>query len=159
MTKSIPCAFVIALVLAACGDTAGDGASDGGGGGGGGTPGGGGAAQTCVDEINRYRAMNGKPAYKRWTSTESCADGQAESDSKSNKAHGAFGDCKEFGQDECPGWGGTPDKVIVDCLKAMWDEGPGGGHHDIMNSDKYTQVACGFFTTSSGKVWAVQDFK
>ena len=47
----------------------------------------------------------------------------------------------------------------------MWAEGPGTdfsahGHYINMSSTDYTQVACGYYTTSDGKtVWAVQDFK
>jgi hypothetical protein len=115
--------------------------------------------QICVDEINRYRATNGKPPYARWPAAESCADSEAKSDSKTGTAHGAFGTCHEFAQDECPGWPGPMEKMIKDCLKAMWDEGPGGGHYDIMNSDNYTQAACGFYTLPNGKIWAAQDFK
>ena len=115
--------------------------------------------QLCVNEVNRYRATNGKPALARWTAEETCADGQSKSDSASGTAHGAFGQCNEFGQCECPGWGGPLETMIIGCLKAMWDEGPGGGHYDIMNSDSYTKVACGFYTMTSGKIWAVQDYK
>ena len=153
---------VAAIVAAACAVAAcGSDTTTAGGGGGGG--GGGGASadsrQLCVDEINRYRATNGKPPYARWSAEESCADTQAQSDGRSSSPHGAFGTCHEFGQDECPGWPGPIDTMIKDCLKAMWDEGPGGGHHDIMNSDDYTQVACGFATMSDGTIWSVQDFK
>ncbi len=66
----------------------------------------------------------------------------------------------EFAQDECPGWPGPADATMVtSCLKAMWAEGPGGGHYENMKNAKYTQVACGFYTSSGGKVWAVQNFK
>jgi hypothetical protein len=115
--------------------------------------------QICVDEVNRYRAMNGKPPYSRWTSAETCGDSEAKSDSATGTAHGAFGTCHEFGQCECPGWPGPLETMIKGCLKAMWDEGPGGGHYDIMNSDSYKQVACGFYTLPNGKIWSVQDYK
>ena len=115
--------------------------------------------QLCVNEVNRYRATNGKPPLTRWTAEETCADGQSKSDSASGTAHGAFGQCNEFGQCECPGWSGPLETMIIGCLKAMWDEGPGGGHYDIMNSNSYTKVACGFYTMTSGKIWAVQDYK
>ncbi len=86
-------------------------------------------------------------------------DGQAKSDS-TGSAHGAFGKCMEFAQDECPGWPGPADTTMVtSCLKAMWAEGPGGGHYENMKNAKYTQVACGFYTSGAGKVWAVQNFK
>ena len=46
----------------------------------------------------------------------------------------------------------------------MWKEGPGTdfsahGHYINMTNTKYTKVACGFATTSAGKIWSVQDFK
>ena len=117
------------------------------------------AEQTCVDTINMYRAKVGAPAYTRWTSEESCADGEAKSDSSSGAAHGAFGSCKEFAQNECPGWPGPAGSMIPQCLAAMWAEGPGGGHYENMKSKQYTQVSCGFYTLPNGKVWAVQNFK
>ena len=117
-----------------------------------------GAAQDCVDAINGYRATLGLAPYARWTQAESCADGQALSDSKTGKAHGAFTQCGEHAQDECPGWPGPSDAMIPKCLAAMWAEGPGGGHYENMRG-KYTQVACGFTTLANGSVWAVQDFR
>jgi Cysteine-rich secretory protein family len=120
--------------------------------------------QLCVDTINMYRATLGLAPYARWTAEETCADGQAQSDSQTGTAHGAFGKCSEFAQNECSGWPNPPDKAITGCLQAMWNEGPGAdfnthGHYINMSSTKYTQVACGFYTTSAGKIWAVQDFK
>jgi hypothetical protein len=117
------------------------------------------AEQTCVDTINQYRATLGLPAYTRWSSEESCAADQAKSDSMSGSAHGAFTQCGEFAQNECPGWPGPPGQMITQCLAMMWMEGPGGGHYENMRSNMYTQVACGFYTLSDGSVWAVQDFK
>ncbi|HEX9296092.1 MAG TPA: CAP domain-containing protein [Polyangiaceae bacterium] len=139
------------------------GSGTGGSGGSGGSPIGG-AKQLCVDTINKYRATLGLPAYARWTEQEACADSQAESDSQTGTAHGAFGRCTEFAQNECPGWGGTPESMITGCLQAMWNEGPGSdfnthGHYINMSSTKYTKVACGFYTTAAGKVWSVQDFR
>jgi hypothetical protein len=113
-----------------------------------------------VDAINAYRATVGSPALTRWKDEETCTDGQAKSDAASGKAHGAFGTCNEFAQDECPGWPGPADATMVkSCLKDMWAEGPGGGHYENMKNAKYTQVSCGFYTNGAGKVWAVQNFK
>jgi hypothetical protein len=117
------------------------------------------AAQACVDRINEYRSSLGLPAYARWSREESCADDQAASDSQSGAAHGAFTQCGEWAQNECPGWPGPAAGMILDCLEAMWGEGPGGGHYENMSSSEYTSVACGFHDTGSGDVWAVQDFK
>jgi hypothetical protein len=121
--------------------------------------------QLCVDTINSYRAQLGLPAYKRWVAAESCADSQAQSDSSSGVAHGAFQKCTENAQNECPGWPGPPDQMIPKCLAMMWAEGPGTdftkhGHYINMSSTQYTEVACGFYTMSDGTtVWSVQDFK
>jgi hypothetical protein len=120
--------------------------------------------QLCVDTINQYRATLNLPAYARWSAEESCADGQALSDSASGTAHGAFGTCGEVAQDECPGWPGPPSSMITGCLQQMWAEGPGPfdqghGHYDNMSNSSYTQVACGFYILPDGSVWATQDFK
>lgn len=121
-------------------------------------------AQLCVDTINAYRASISLPAYARWNEAESCAGDQAKSDSQSGTAHGAFGDCMEHAQDECPGWPGPPGSMITGCLAQMWAEGPGSdfakhGHYINMSSTSYTKVACGFYTLPSGDVWAAQDFR
>jgi hypothetical protein len=46
----------------------------------------------------------------------------------------------------------------------MWAEGPGTdysmhGHYINMSNPQYTKVACGYYTTAKGQVWAAQDFK
>jgi hypothetical protein len=117
-----------------------------------------------VDTINQYRATLSLPAYTRWTAEESCADGQAQSDSVSGTAHGAFGTCGEVAQDECPGWPGPPSSMITGCLQQMWAEGPGPfdqghGHYDNMSNGTYTQVSCGFYVLADGSVWATQNFR
>jgi hypothetical protein len=116
-----------------------------------------------VDKINEYRATLSLPPYQRWTSAEACVDSQAKQDSETGKAHSAFGQCGESAQDECPGYGSL-DETVTTCLAQMWAEGPGSdfqthGHYINMSSTQYTNVACGFFVTSSGSVWAAQDFQ
>ena len=122
-----------------------------------------GATQLCVDTINMYRATLGLPPLARWTDAEDCADSQCVSDGNSGVAHGAFGMCGEFAQNECPGWPGPPESMITDCLAQMWAEGPGDdfpthGHYINMSNPSYTQVTCGFAEVN-GEIWAVQDFK
>lgn len=116
----------------------------------------------CVSRINAFRATEGKPPMQRWTAAESCSDLEAKSDSETGTPHGAFGDCKEWAQNECPGWGSVQD-AVDGCLQSMWDErlNPGGeqGHYRSMASDKYTMVACGFYETPGGKVWALQNYR
>src|SRR5256885_12298437 len=84
-----------------------------------------GAEELCVDTINQYRGTLALPALARWTAAEMCADGQAESDSQTGTAHGAFGRCAEWAQNECPGWPGPAATMTTGCLQAMWNEGPG----------------------------------
>jgi uncharacterized protein YkwD len=123
-------------------------------------------SSACVDRINELRATLDLPALARWDDAESCANGQAKSDSETDTAHGAFGQCDEYAQNECPGWPSTDSITEGDssCLQMMWDEGPGDdysshGHYINMTNTAYTEVACGFYTTTDGEVWAVQDFR
>ncbi len=116
------------------------------------------ASQACVDAINADRASLGLAPYARWTSEESC-EWSAQADSAANSAHSAFTKCGEMAQNECPGWPGPAGDMIDGCMKAMWAEGPGGGHYDNMSSTSYTKVACGFYTLADGSVWATQDFR
>jgi hypothetical protein len=115
--------------------------------------------EKCVDIINQYRATKGLRALSRWETEEDCSDGEAESDSKSGDAHGAFTTCGEMAQNECPGFPGSVSKNLPECLADMWAEGPGGGHYDNMTSTKYTKVACGIHELSNGDFWAVQNFR
>jgi hypothetical protein len=122
------------------------------------------AAQLCVDTINQLRATLNLPAYERWTDGEDCAGQEAEMDSQSQAAHGAFGMCGEHAQDECPGWPGPPASMIGGCLMQMWAEGPGSdfskhGHFINMSSTDYTKVACGYHVLDDGSVWAAQNFQ
>ena len=116
----------------------------------------------CVDKINAFRATEGLKPLERWTEQEVCADGQARSDAGSGDAHGAFGKCGEWAQDECPGWRSVQ-STVDGCLQSMWDERLDAsgeqGHYKNMSSTKSTKVACGFYETSSGKVWALQNFR
>ncbi|WP_437722812.1 CAP domain-containing protein [Sorangium sp. So ce861] len=149
---------------APAGGTSGAGGSGSGAGGSGGNSDPTGAAQLCVDTINQHRATLGLPPLARWTEAESCSDEESESDGNTGQAHGAFGACDERAQNECPGWNGPPESMIVPCLQLMWDEGPGEdfnkhGHYINMSSTAYTKVACGFHTFPDGSVWAVQNFR
>jgi hypothetical protein len=119
-------------------------------------------SQACVDHINALRATVGLGPLARLVGAEACADGQSQSESITYPpAHQAFGRCQESAQDECPGWGSLTGAagIVPGCLDAMWGEGPGGGHYDIMTSTAYSIVACGFFVAADGTVWSVQDFR
>lgn len=118
--------------------------------------------QQCVNTINRYRATLNLPALKHWKNQESCVDNEAKSDSEVEKAHASMGRCGERAQNACPGWSSVQ-STVTDCLKDMWNEGPGEPYsahgHYINMTGQYTQVACGFYQTPSGEIWAIQNFQ
>jgi len=119
--------------------------------------------QQCVDTINNYRATENLPPLQRWQEQETCTDEEAKLDSESEQSHGAFGRCQEKAQNECPGYLSL-ESTISTCLQQMWEEGPGEpyeehGHYINMTNTAYTKVACGFYETPSGNVWAIQNFK
>jgi Cysteine-rich secretory protein family len=120
------------------------------------------ARQLCVQRTNEYRARVGVGAVARRSDAEACGDAQASSDGASRTAHGAFGQCRERAQNECPGWPGTPEDVINRCLAMMFAEGPGAGpshgHYINMTDTKYRGVSCGISTQPNGELWIVQDF-
>jgi uncharacterized protein YkwD len=126
------------------------------------------ALQHCVDSINAYRAKVRAPSYTRSAALESFATDGAKSDATSGQAHGHFGATGgghgiAFAENELPGWPlkqyKSMNDLIDEGLKAMWGEGPGGGHYDNMVSTDYTQAGCGTFTTSTNDVWVTIDFK
>ena len=129
----------------------------------------------CVARVNQFRACVCLPPLPRWTAGEACADQEAQYDSQQNSAHAGFSAkiCTSGNaQDECPGWGGSYANVIDGCLQSMFGEGPPPtascsgtcyqthGHYINMTGTGYKSgVACGFYTMTSGKIWAVQNFQ
>ncbi len=129
--------------------------------------------QDCVDRINQFLTQCAcLPALTRATDGEACADQMAAYDAAMNSAHaGAIAKiCTPSGsQNECPGYASNS-QVISLCMQQMWDEGPPPtssctgtcyeqhGHYINMTDPSVHRVACGFFTTSSGQVWAAQNF-
>jgi len=120
------------------------------------------ARQLCVQRTNEYRARVGIAPLARRPDAEACGDAQARSDGASRTAHGAFSQCRERAQNECPGWDGTPEDVVNRCLAMMFAEGPGSGpshgHYMNMTDRQYRGVSCGFATQPNGELWVVQDF-
>jgi hypothetical protein len=135
--------------------------------------------QDCVDRINQFRTTCAclKP-LARWTAGEACANMDAQYDGMMMVGHGGAraNICNwGVGQDECPGYP-SEQSVIDQCLQQMWSEGPppagttvaqceadstcfeAHGHFINMSNPAVTQVACGFYTTSGGAVWAPQNF-
>jgi hypothetical protein len=130
----------------------------------------------CVARVNQFRACVCLPPLAQWTAGQACADQDAQYDSQQGTAHaGAQANICDWGsaQNECPSWSrATPESVIDGCLQMMFEEGPppsspctgscytAHGHYINMTGTNYRYgVACGFYTTSSGAVWAVQNFK
>ena len=137
--------------------------------------------QDCVDRVNQFRTQCAclKP-LARWTAGEACADQMAQYDAMMNSGHagaranGGQGICPwGEAQDECPG-DYSESQVIGVCLQQMWSEGPppngvqaceadltgcyeAHGHFINMSNPGVTKVACGFYTTSDGRVWSVQN--
>ncbi|HEX4336812.1 MAG TPA: CAP domain-containing protein [Polyangiaceae bacterium] len=129
----------------------------------------------CVARVNQFRACVCLPPLQRWTDGEACASQDASYDAQ-NQSMGAHAGFKNKicaagnAQDECPGWK-SDDQVISGCLQQMFNEGPPPtatcdgtcyeqhGHYINMTNTRYTMVACGYYTGSDGKVWAVQNFK
>ena len=129
--------------------------------------------QDCVARINQFRTQCAcLPALSRSMDGEACADQMAEYDAAKNMAHAGYEDkiCQPSGaQNSCPGYSSN-NQVISLCMQQMWDEGPPPsnpcngacfqeyGHFINMTTTSSTKVACGFYTTTAGKVWAVQNF-
>jgi Cysteine-rich secretory protein family len=120
------------------------------------------ARQLCVQRTNEYRARVGVAPVTRRSDAEACGDAQARADSISRTAHGAFGQCRERAQNECPGWPGAVEEVIDRCLAMMFAEGPGSGpehgHYVNMTDPRYRGVSCGISQAARGELWIVQDF-
>ncbi len=116
----------------------------------------------CVLRINEYRARVGVAALGQRTDKESCVDAQARSDAQTRLAHGAFGQCRESSQNECPGWPDALEIVVDRCLAMMFAEGPGSGpehgHYVNMTDPQVRSVACGVSRGANGEVWMIHDF-
>jgi hypothetical protein len=157
---------LVALILvAACGGddggAGGDGGADSGVGGGGSTA----AHMTCEIETNKYRAMKGKPALAHSQPLEDYAQDGAEHDFTTSP-HDHFSQTQgggiAFAENECPhqlGWrvpsGGSVEAVVAMCIKAFFDEGPGGGHYENMMG-AYKTIGCGIHR-SGDSITIVQD--
>jgi hypothetical protein len=106
--------------------------------------------EACFQKVNALRATKGLPAYARWTTGESCADDEASQDAASGTPHGAFGQCGEMGQNECPGWGTSAAEA---CLESMWAEKDQDGCQGCdACADNYTPncPGCDFYGTATG---------
>ncbi len=127
-----------------------------------------------VDRLNDYRKKAGVPALLYDTKVSAFAlegSKQLAVDHKPHahfmaKAKGAPGMGTKSAENQGD-WEGVPQmdkdplingkKQIDVMLKIMFDEGPGGGHHDNMLSTKYTRVGVGLFY-AGGKLYLTNDF-
>jgi uncharacterized protein YkwD len=129
--------------------------------------------QFCLDENNRYRATVGSPPLVRTAELDAFAAAGAQYDYDAMSAHKHFGDShgapggNASGENEIPGWGGWSIEsqksvrgVLEGGLKAMWDEGPGGGHYENMKNPKYTKFGCGIYVAPNAEqdVTVTMDF-
>jgi hypothetical protein len=119
----------------------------------------------CVDETNRLRATVGRPPVAHSQELEDYANEGAEVDHHGSP-HEHFGDTGgggiTFAENECPHWSisafgdGDMESLMVSCIAAFWDEGPGGGHYDNMVSDN-ARLGCGIYQEGDD-VTIIQDF-
>ena len=125
------------------------------------------AKQICVTETNKDRATIGKPALQESATLEAYADVGAMQDF-STQPHDHFSTTQgggiAFAENECPQQGnwqlsfgnGDLGMTVAACVKAFFDEGPGGGHYDNMMSSN-TMLGCGIYVEGQ-KLTIVQDY-
>jgi len=100
----------------------------------------------CLAQVNQYRATKGKPALTLNSGKMSCATSDAQQDGPNfpSSAHGSFGKCGEGGQCEAAG---TP--TCAGAMTMYFNEGPGGGHYEIIMSSNYKSMSYGYCACSS----------
>jgi hypothetical protein len=121
--------------------------------------------RACVDQTNQYRATASLPALKRSEALEAYASKSARVDAKSRVPHQYFektdGGGIAMAETLVPWWPlsryGSVREIVRRGLAAMWAEGRGGGHHDIIVG-KYAEVGCGIYSDGS-RVTVVQAFR
>jgi hypothetical protein len=117
--------------------------------------------QYCVDVINQYRARTGLAPLQRSSALEQFATEGARYNASAGP-HAYFsmqgGGGVAWAENEIPGWQmqGSVRDVIQQGTDMMYNEGPGGGHHDNIVGN-YRSVGCGIHQ-QFGQVWVIQDF-
>jgi uncharacterized protein YkwD len=112
--------------------------------------------------LNGYRAQAGvKPLALDATLSQFATDGTSAL-MATGVAHQHFieaistaqttpGLCGLRAENQAPGWPGSDGKAVVAAmLRAMMDEGPGGGHHDNILNPSYLIVGVSTIATSDG---------
>jgi len=174
---------LVVCTLPACGlfapQGSGGGGSGGGGGGAAGSGGGGGPldahVQHNLDVLNMYRAQAGvgplvvDDQLSMFSTTASNmleATGQAHAYFMQQGQSGALwsqGFCTSAAENQAPAWplssfGGSLDATVDAILKAMMDEGPGGGHHDNILAASSVRVGVGLVIDAQQQLWFTNDF-
>jgi uncharacterized protein YkwD len=168
--------LALTLALAACswfgGKSGGSGGSGGGGSGGGGSSVADANQLHNLDALNMYRAQNGVGALAIDDQLSMFSTTASEQLEATGQAHGYFvqqansgaiwqqGFCSNAGENQAPGWdtNGDIDGTVDAILKAMMDEGPGGGHHDNIVNASFTRVGVGLVLDSQQRLWFTNDF-
>jgi uncharacterized protein YkwD len=128
------------------------------------------AVQHNLDVLNMYRSQNNAPALVLSGALNQFADTGSQQLAAGGGAHGHFmaasndgsiwksGFCGGAGENQAPGWPLNPDEngTIDAILKAMMDEGPGGGHHDNIINSNYRSVGIGLVV--QGGLYLTNDF-
>jgi len=128
--------------------------------------------QHNLQTLNMYRAQNGAPAlvlddqlslFSTTASQMLEATGQAHGYFIQQSSSGALwsqGFCNSAAENQAPGWpvNGDEDATIDAILKAMMDEGPGGGHHDNILAASSTRVGMGLIVDAQQQLWFTNDF-
>ncbi|MCU1282408.1 MAG: hypothetical protein JWM53_5954 [bacterium] len=166
---------LVVMAVPACGLFApqGSGGGGSGGGGGGGTSGPLDAhVQHNLDMLNMYRAQAGVgalvvddqlSAFSTTASMQLEATGQAHGYFVAQGNSGAIwqqGFCSSAAENQAPGWpvNGNLDGTVDAILKAMMDEGPGGGHHDNILAATSTRVGVALVVDAQQQLWFTNDF-
>lgn len=77
----------------------------------------------------------------------------------SNVWENGFENAAAENQGDPHGWTPGPvNRAIDQILKAMMDEGPGGGHHDTIINPKYKRVGIGLVQDKNGRLYLTNDF-
>lgn len=101
--------------------------------------------------INAFRAQQNVPPLTYNTAAQACADKCAENDAAKgfhDSVHsGSRNRLCEAGQGQCEARGAD----VLKSVKMFTDEGPGGGHYEILRGARYKSVAIG--SASNGRFW------
>jgi hypothetical protein len=114
----------------------------------------------CVDELNRYRALAGLPAFQNSAGLETYAAEGAKVDATAKQAHTHFRGNNGGGiakaETELLLWsGGNVHAVIERGVEMMWNER--GEHYDILAAP-HAEAGCGIFVNEDG-ITVTQDFR